>query len=90
MGAGSPNKALPELKMLIEPVALEEALRVYVPTPPEPVPNAVTYEPAVIPVPLTYCPNTIGSPESKAVIVRVVVETEPANTASVFVALVPI
>jgi hypothetical protein len=41
MGAGSPSVASPEDVIVIEPVALEDALSVYVPTPPVPVTKAV-------------------------------------------------
>ena len=56
-------------------------LTVYVPAPPEPVPNAVIIVPAVTPVPEITMP-TPKTPEVTAVTVSVVVEMDPVTTAA--------
>ena len=57
-----------------------DALTVYVPTPPVPVPSAVTVVPAVTPVPVIPVPTTIV-PDVTAVTVITVVVIDAVNTA---------
>jgi hypothetical protein len=61
-------------------VTVCDTLMVYVPTPPDPLPNAVITVSAVIPTPYKDCPTAIV-PLDIELTVRVVPDVEPVNTA---------